>query len=203
MLQAQNTLQSTDDIGRIGLTPFLPSQFDEPLPPSARRMLENKMKSIATNNGLAGGALNPRFVITAQTNLLTKDVTPTAPPMHAYTVETVFYIGDGIDGTLFSNTSIESRGVGKSPDKAYVSALKSLNPKSTEFSQFIKEGKEKIIEYYNSRCDFILNEAKAKAGMQEWDKAINVVLGVPEVCKDCHKKGHGICGRGIPNEDRP
>lgn len=108
--------------------------------------------------------------------------------MHAYTVETTFYIGDGVEGTLFASMSTESKGVGKSEDKAYISALKSIRPTTDEFAAFVEEGKTKIVEYYNSQCDFILNEAKAKADMQDWDGAITKVMSVPEVCKECHEK---------------
>jgi hypothetical protein len=50
----------------------------------------------------------------------------------------------------------------------------------------VEEGKNRIIEYYNSQCDFILKEATAAAGRKEYDQAIYDLLLVPDVCKDCY-----------------
>lgn len=46
--------------------------------------------------------------------------------------------------------------------------------------------KQKIVEYYNSKCDFIQKEALAKADKKEYEEAITTLLAVPEVCKDCY-----------------
>ena len=54
------------------------------------------------------------------------------------------------------------------------------------------KGKSKIIEYYNSRCDFILKEAQSKGARKEFDEAIVFLLSVPEVCKECFDKSQDM-----------
>ncbi len=149
-------------------------------------MLNNKLSQIASKNGMGGIAFNPRFIITPNITVLTKDLTPTAPPMTAFTLEITFYIGDGIDGKLFANTSFEVKGVGTNETKAYIAALKQIKPAHPNLKNLIDEGKTKIIEYYNSHCDFIQKEALTKADRKEYDEAIASLLAVPEVCKDCY-----------------
>lgn len=186
---AQNNLGKTDDFGRVALSVYLDRDRTQ-LPPSAYNILENKMNTIATKNGL-GAVANQRFVLTANCNLLTKDITSTAPPMHAYTVEVTFYIGDGFEGTLFATTSVTAKGVGETPDKAYIAALKAVKPADPSFKAFIENGKKKIIEYYNSKCDFLLANAESMAKIQNYDEALYQLLTIPEVCKDCYMKAQG------------
>ncbi|HRO75536.1 MAG TPA: hypothetical protein PLP27_05260 [Crocinitomicaceae bacterium] len=183
----QNNTQKSDDAGRIALATVVPSQIEE-MPPSARDVLENKLNQITAKNGLGASSLNNRFIITANVNVLTKDITATAPPMHALTLEITLFIGDGIDGTLFSSTSLSYKGVGANETKAYLAALKNLKPDDVRFQNFINTGKDKIIAFYNSKCDFILKEAEMLVSQNEFDAAISKLVGIPEVCKECYDK---------------
>ena len=184
---AQNTQGKTDDMGRLELTAYVPDQI-EGITESARNNLQNKLNQIVTQNGLGGGE-NSRFIITANIAILTKDITPTAPPMQAYTLEVTLYIGDGFTGTLFASTSVTVKGVGETETKAYLAALKNIKTKSPEYQKFIEKGKEKIIAYYNDNCDFIMKNAQTMASGGNYDDALWVLTSIPNVCKECYMKG--------------
>ena len=53
---------------------------------------------------------------------------------------------------------------------------------------YIENGKNKIIEYYNTQCDFILKNADNMAQRKDYDKSIYYLLMVPDVCKECYDK---------------
>lgn len=185
-LFAQNTAGTSDDYGRIALTAYIDKSKTH-IPNSAYNILQNKLNSIVSQNGL-GSSQMQRFIITANSNLITKDITATAPPMHAYTIEVTFYIGDAVDGTLFSSYSVSAKGVGETEDKAYIAALKGVKTNGQEFKDFINEGKNKILEYYNSKCDFIIGNALAQASMENFDVALSQLINIPDVCKECYTK---------------
>jgi len=187
---AQNKLGKTDDMGRIELTAYIPPQI-EGITESAKASLENKLNQIVTQNGLGGGQ-NSRFIITANISVLTKDITPTAPPQQAYTLEVTLYIGDGITGTLFASTSVTIKGVGETETKAYINALRNLNTKSPEYQKFIDKGKEKIITWYNDNCDFLMKEAQTLASGGSYDEALWILTTIPNVSKDCFMKGQDV-----------
>ncbi len=187
VLFSQNVERKADDAARIVLNTFVAEQIDG-LTPGARNILENKLSQIATLNGMGGTAIDPRFIITANIVVLTKDITPTAPPMHAYTLDVIFYIGDGIDGTLFSSTSLTVKGVGRNETRAYTEAIRNINVRDANFKIFVETGKRRILEYYNSNCDFIIEQAMALAGKKEYEAAIAKLMAVPEVAKDCYSK---------------
>lgn len=184
-LFSQNEKGKIDDGGRIALTAFVPEQ-SEGLTHSSRTSLQNKLGQIAMQNGMGASALNNRFYITADVTVLTKDITATAPPMQVYTLDVGLYIGDGIEGRLFSSTSVTLKGVGNTETKAYTAALKNLKTSDPRYQAFINEGKDKIIEYYNTQCDFILKEAEMLSSQNQFEAAIAKLVGIPEVCKECY-----------------
>ena len=185
MLQAQEAeAKHISDKDRVALTPIVE---DDNIPANAHKQLINKMTQIAAKNGCAATS-DSRFVITCSADVLTKDITPTAPPMHAYTLAIHFYVGDGVEGRLFSSTTIEAKGVGKTPDKAYLNALKNVKINDPAFKMLVDKGKAEIINYYNTQCDLVLAEAKAKATRQEYTAALEQLAGVPQVCEECYQK---------------
>ena len=176
--------QHISDEQRVALTAVV---LDEEIPAGARKQLENKMSQLAAKNGCAATA-NSRFIITCSADVLTKDITPTAPPMHAYTVALNFYIGDGFEGRLFSSHTIETKGVGQTPDKAYINALKNVKINDPGLKAMIVKGKEEIVAYYNTNCDIFIAEAKAKAGRNEFSDAIEELTTIPSVCEACYRR---------------
>jgi len=184
---SQNNLKSADDSSRISLLAYMPDQISK-ISDEAKQVIFTKMNLLSTKNGIGGGIANPRFIITANVIELTKDVTPSDPVIYTYNLQVTFYIGDGIEGTLFSSIPVSLKGSGKSESKAYLQALKGLDINDPKFKDFLIEGKTKIIEYYNSKCDFIIKDADALASTKSYDEAIFKLASVPDVCKDCYAK---------------
>jgi len=158
------------------------------MPVVSRSVLQNKLNQIVTKNGMGGSAFRERFIITANVFINSKDITDGAPSMTVYKLDVTFYIGDGFEGTKFASTSIKAKGVGETEIKAYNSALNSINTNDPAFQQFIEQGKNRIIEYYNSKCDFIIKEAQTLATQSKYEEALFKLTSVPEVCKDCFDK---------------
>jgi hypothetical protein len=181
---SQNKLS---DFNRIILNTYVPIQI-EPLPDQAKSLLENKLSQIASSNGMGGSAINQRFIITANINVGTKDIIAGPPQMIAQNLEITLFIGDAITNTIFSNTTLSLKGVGTNENKAFIEAIKTINPKSKEFLTFLEEGKKKIITYYSTNCDFIIKDAQILAKQEKYDEAIYQLSLVPNVCEDCYFK---------------
>lgn len=184
---AQNNLGKADDLARISLTAVVPKQIKD-LPPEAESLLKNKLNEITTKNGLGGSSLRPQFIITANVAVLTKDILPTGNGKMAMTLQVTLYIADYINKTSFSSVSIESKGVGDGETKAYIAGIRQLNAGNPQIKQFVEQGKTKIIEYYNSKCDFIIKEAKTMADQKKFEEAILKLTSIPDVCKECFNK---------------
>jgi len=186
-VDAQNNATNTSENGRIGLAIHLLQQVDK-ISEATSNMLVNKMNQIVTQHGFARDTYFDRFIFTANIVPLTKDYLSTAPPMTAYTLEITFYIGDGSMGTLFSSKSITVKGVGTNETKAYIEAIKTINPSNPVFESLLEEGKSKIVNYYNLKCDAILKQAHMMAQTNRLEEAICLLSGIPDVCMDCYEK---------------
>lgn len=175
-----------NDFGRIILNTYIAEDIE--VPAEAKKALETRLSQITTNNGMGGSAVNPRFIITAVLNIGTKDILPGPPQMIAQNIDVTLYVGDAITNTVFSNTIISIKGVGINESKALINAIKNINPKNKEIIAFLEEGKNKIIDYYSTQCDFIIKDSETLAKQEKFDEAIYKLALVPEVCKDCYFK---------------
>lgn len=187
----QNSLGKADDAERLAIAAVVPDAAGN-IPEGARTLLQNKMRQIASQNGLGASEYGTRFALVPGVSVLTKDITPSAPPQQVVTLEIVFYVVDAVGQTIFSQTSVQFKGVGQTEDKAYISAIKNINPKMGQFKGLIEKGKEKIIEYYNSQCDVIIKGAQALAAQRKYDEAIFNLISVPDVCRECYDKSMDI-----------
>ncbi len=179
--------EKKDDLARVAVTAWVPDQI-EGMPAAARQSLTNKLTQVITTNGVSNSGYSSRFILTANITVLTKDLTATAPPMQAYTLDVALFIGDGFDGTLFASQSIQVKGVGTNETKAYLAALNSIKPSDPNIVAFVQKGKQKIVEYYNAKCPFILKEAKTLEEQNKFEEAIFLLTSVPDACPDCYDK---------------
>ncbi|WP_192821989.1 hypothetical protein [Rufibacter sp. LB8] len=173
-----------DDFGRIVLNTYISDKAS--LPQESKQLLQNKLNQIATAYGMGGSSANPRFILTASINIGTKDIIAGPPQMVAQNVDITFFIGDAIEDKIFSNSTVSLKGVGTNENKAFIDALKKINPKNKNLALLIEEGKNKIIAYYNTQCDFITEDAKALSNQGKYQEAIYKLSLVPEVCKECY-----------------
>jgi hypothetical protein len=183
--QAQNNNGKVDDFTRIAIVPYVANQVEN-IPLSARNNLQNKMGQILTKNGIAGsvGYQNP-FIITPNVSVLSKNIVAGAPPKIALTLEITFYIGDGINGVKYGSATVNVKGVGSNENKAYLSAFKNIKNNNPELTKLIDLSKNRILEYYNDNCNFILKEVDNLTSQNKFNEALYTLTSIPKVSKDC------------------
>jgi hypothetical protein len=170
----------------IEITPYIAESTDG-IPEEAQRILTNKMGEILTQNGVIKG-INSNFILTANTTVLTKEITPTAPPMFVFVFQITYFIGNGIDGNVFSSQSATIKGVGINETKAYIDAFKGISTKNNDLTELISKAKAKIVAYYNSKCNAILSEATTLEKTGRYNEALYKLTAIPDACSDCYSK---------------
>ena len=186
-LKAQNNLGSADDLARIPILAYVPNDIGD-LTLTAQEALQMRLERIITKAGIGGARSGERFILTAKIVELDKNISSTTPTIYYYNLEITLLIGDAIEGKIFSSIVFESKGSGGSETKAYINAIKQFKDQDPKYSTFIDQAKTKIIEYYNSKCDFILKEAEMLTNKNDFDGAIASLTSIPEVCKECYDK---------------
>ncbi|MDP3358137.1 MAG: hypothetical protein Q8S41_02200 [Lutibacter sp.] len=181
-----NAQVKLDDFGRIVLNTYLPENI--PVPAETKTFLTTKLNQITSNNGMGGSQANPRFIITANVNIGTKDIIAGPPQMIAQNLDVTLFIGDAVTNTIFSNVTLSLKGVGTNENKAFIEAIKTINSNNKEVLSFLEEGKAKIINFYNDECEFTLTDANTLAKQEKFEEAIYNLSLVPQVNKECYNK---------------
>ncbi len=166
-------------------TEFLPisvcaANDSESFPEGARAMVENKLTQLLTRNGIAGIDYKGQFLLTVTTTPLDKDVIPGPPAKIAEKMEMNLYIVDTQAKTIFSSTSITVRGLGETENKCYLNAISRMPLQGPQMEKFIKDGKEKIIGYYDHEGDALIQKAQFLAKQKKYDEALFYVALIPQ-----------------------
>lgn len=177
--------QSSDNVGLLSIATYIDPLVEEKTT-GATSVLENKLSQIVSANGMGNGF--SRFIITANVTVITKDVLGTAPSSYAYTLDLTLVIGDGIDGNVFAKYPMTIKGVGNNETKALISALRTVDPRNKELQAFVSKAKEQMVNYYTSRCDLIIKQARMLENQNQFDEAIYNLISIPEASA-CYQKG--------------
>lgn len=172
-----------DDFGRITLNTYVSDQVK--IPAEAKIQLENKLKQIASNYGMSGTGVNPRFIITASISVISKDIIAGPPQMIAQKMDVTLFIGDAIDNKIFTNTVISTKGVGTNENKSFIDGLMQLNTKSEGIQKFMNESKIEMISYYKSQCELVMKKGAELSNVGKFSEALYELSLIPDVCEEC------------------
>lgn len=193
LISAQNTVGKSNDAARIPIFAYVPREYGN-LTPIAQDALKVRLDRIVSKAGLGGTSYYNRFIMSAKIVELDKEVSSTTPAIYFYNLEITLFIGDAIEGNIFSSQSIETKGSGSSETKAYLDAIKKIKDQDPSYTVFIDKAKTKIIEYYNSKCDFYIKDAQSLVTRGEYEAAMATLFSIPDVCKDCYMKAMDAVG---------
>jgi hypothetical protein len=170
----------------IKLTPFIPDYPD--LGEAGKQLLATRLNAAVSKIGYGGDGANPRFIIGPSINILSKNVTSTAPTKYANTYEVSLMVCDVSSETVFETYTFEVKGVGDSPAKAFINGFRDCKFDNDEFYTFLVKSQEKILAYYDQNCEMFIQEAEAQAKMRNFDAAFTVLSNVPPEAKTCYPK---------------
>ena len=174
------------DTLNIKLTPFVPKL--EGVGQMGSQLLKDRLNSAITKIGFGGEGSNPRFIIGPSISILTSDLTSTAPTKYANTYEINFMVVDVISETIFASYKTEFKGVGDSPEKAFISGIRNISYETSEFMDFLKKSENKILAYFEVNCSSLLIEAEAEAGIRNYDNAFALLNSVPKESTLCFEQ---------------
>lgn len=171
-----------------GTISYYPVVVGKEIPVQAKQSLAAKMEQALTLNGFGSGSRADRFVMLAKCNVLEKDVAPTTPPRITQTVEVTFILGDVTENKTYASASFELKGIGTNETKAWQTAFNGLKSGNPRFKTMFEEARGKIDSYYSANCKKIIAEAQTLASTGEYDRAIHLLMSVPDVCADCRNE---------------
>jgi hypothetical protein len=190
-LTAQADPNTVPETARVALTPVIAADAEN-IPQEAKPLLLNRLRQLATSNGYSSTALFPQFILTANPVLSDKQVIGSAPMKIRVELETTLYIADQASRTVFATGNVTLKGVGNTETEAYLDAFKTFRIEQPAVKAFAQKGREEIVRFYNMRCDFMLTKAEALVKTNQATEALEMLLSVPEVSRDCYEKAMAL-----------
>ena len=135
-------------MAQIQITPYIDEQNCLSMPNGICEILKQKLTNIISQNGIQSQMGQSRFVLTCNVTEESKNVLATSPTQIAYVLDIHLFIGDGETGTKYISQSFRSKGVGSTEEKAYRNAVKNMQTKSQQMTEFVGKGTARIIDYY-------------------------------------------------------
>lgn len=178
-LFAGRSVQAQSNSCEIPLMVFIADQ-DEALPRTAASQLSNKLSRMASENGLAASEGYAQFLISPQFSVLGKSILPGPPRSVVYDLELTLFIGDYLGQKIFSSTTLAIKGIGENENKAYIDAIRKINPRDRNVQDFLVEAKDKIIAYYDSNYPNIIKKALSLASQKNFEEAMFLLMAIPE-----------------------
>jgi tetratricopeptide (TPR) repeat protein len=172
--------QSTADIRKIALSVIMPDNV-EGLNDSQLSKLETKITQIVTSSGIATSGYNNNFVIYPKFSIIESNIIEGGiQNITVVTAEINLFIKQVDNNLLFSSISKSLKGSGSSKVLAISNAISKIMSGDQEYKTFIFVGKSKIIQYYESKCTDIRITADSYIKMQQYEKAMGLLMSVPE-----------------------
>lgn len=127
----------------------------EGMTPQSANYMKNVLRRVLVSGNDVTQFTNSQFGIVVKPVIVDKHIIVGAPQKTVMNLSLTLYIGNVQQGTLFSSYSMDVNGVGDNDTKAYNSAIRRLNAQNRNLTDFVANGKKKIIyNRENEMCIF-------------------------------------------------
>jgi hypothetical protein len=188
LLSQDNPAPTLDDVGRIGF--FTDVVTNDEFQGSAKQNVFKKIDRMLLKSSM-GSSVDDRFGLVVVPYINTKEKTTTTPPKYFYDIDVNVYAVDYQEKTQLGLYTFDGlKGINANKQRALIASFRDFKP-TRGFSEFIEDVKQKIIEYYNTQCDFIIKESETLASNDQFDEAITKLSSVPQISKNCFDNAQG------------
>lgn len=155
--------------------------------PEVSNYITNKLKSLTSTSDAMGAIENAQFAITLDYNVRDKQILSGSPTKIIYVIEATIQILDLKGNRNFATYTKDIKGIGDNEQKALINAFQKINSTDINLKKFLNEGHNRIIDYYNTNYEQIINKARLLASTRHYDEALYNLMTIPECCN-----GYGL-----------
>ena len=197
---SQNNIESLNNIERISFfVDVINNDFNE----SSKKFILNKFHRVILNQNF-GDTFEERFGLIINPIIKTEEYTNTVPSKYYIDLSLNVYAIDYIEKKQLGLFSIDNlKGISSNKERSIISALREFK-KTVELDEFIIDVKNKVINYYNTQCEFIIEESINLSKMNQFDQSLDLLSRIPKVSKNCYQEAQKnileIYSKKIENE---
>ena len=183
--------QNPSDLGKITLHIVMPTDHSTNfanLKSKELNKVRSKITSITSRNGIAGSGKG-NFVIYPTINIYDEEKMSTGMDnLVIVRAEFSLVIKEINNGQIYGSCSVELEGTGRDRNRALSKCIQSINTRDSEFKNMIEGAKAKIINYYESKCNDIQEEARSHSKRRDYLSAISTLMQVPNEVSSCYNQ---------------
>lgn len=164
---------------------------------NAAELLYNRLNQAVSLNGMASTDNSNKFLLIPSVTLISIEPTTTFPIQYLAEIEVSLFLVDNSRQLLISQEIMTKKGVADNETNAVVEAIKSIKGRDPRLKKMIVNGKNKIIEYYNTECDKVIQTISAYLEMEMYDEALNELNAIPQIDAEleCYKNSIDILSK--------
>lgn len=161
---------------------------------NAAEMLYSRLNQAVSLNGMASTDNSNKFLLIPSVTITSIEQTTTAPIQYLAEIEISLFLVDNSRKLLISQEIITRKGVADDEKNAVLEAIKSLKGRDPKLKKLIVNGKNEIIEYYNTECEKVIETIATYIEMEMYDEALNELNAIPQIDAelDCYKNSIDI-----------
>lgn len=154
----------------------------EIVPEAVNSRLQAKLSQAMSKAGLTAVDYDSRFFVAGRFDDAMNDITggPSAKVLVKTTL--TVYIGDADEKKVFASESFDLKGVGANDTQAYTNAIGNITGSNSKLVQFLREGKQKIVDYYDANYMRYINDAKKEMAGRNYGAALYYATAIPSCC---------------------
>lgn len=161
---------------------------------NAAEMLYNRLNQAVSLNGMASTDNSNKFLLIPSVTVISIEPTPSVPVQYVAEIEISLFLVDNSRKLMMSQEILTKKGVSVDETTAVLEAVKSLKGRDPKLKKMIVNGKNKILDYYNSECDKVMLTISTYLEMGMYDEALNELNAIPQIDAelDCYKNSINI-----------
>ena len=163
--------------GKVAFSPVYDTAFSG-WPQEITDLMQNKLTQIVMQNGV--GSLSDQYVLTANIALEDKQVTATAPAQYVVKLAVQLLAIDVNAQILIRELTLNVTGVDRSENRAYLAAVRQINPRNPLVKSFIQEASDVALAAYNQNVAAYINNARALEQAGNYDEALYTLAQIPK-----------------------
>ncbi len=170
--------QNKDDIGSISISVVTPKN-SELLSFNQLSKLRNRVLKIASSNSLSSSGFNTNFVLYPIFEIYDEEVVEGMQNITIVEAELSLFIKQVDNNLIFATHTMTLEGSGRNKSDAITNIIGDIPTRNDKLKNFITEGKNEIINYYEKNCAKIESQAITAAKMKNYEQAFNIIMSVP------------------------
>lgn len=171
---------------RIVLSVVMP-QNEEKILTSNFVKIKSKIKQIISKNDVAATDYYSDFLIYPSIEIYDEETLDAGlQPITIINGDFTLFVKQASTNNQFGSITVKFKGSGNNRAKAIKNGISKINANHSNFQDFLKNVKSKVVTYYQNNCGLYISEADKLNASKQYEQALLKLLAIPAGVTNCN-----------------